>query len=336
LENLFMKKTLVALAVLAASGASFAQATITGSYVFGWTNSTTSAGAVSSGLSTDTAAIQFGATEDLGNGLKASAQVSFGGANRGSSVTGENAFVQLAGGFGTVKAGAMESGQAYDVNSGVGAPTYGFDGAVFNTNVTNDSVTYTLPAFGALSVSAGYADYSSTLTNNAVTGTNATGQAGANGNDYGTAAASRSTNVAMAYAAGGLAARGKYIMYANQDATTNSATNRYLLDVSYDFGVAKVGLGYAQTAYNAGKEASTQTELDVAVPFGALTAGFAWANNKGGSTSAATFNARTGYTVGLSYALSKRTSLGGAYRSYTVEGTSGANTDYRVLLGHSF
>jgi len=49
-----MKKTLVAMAVLAASGASFAQATLTGSYAFGYATTSSAAGAKSSGLGTDT------------------------------------------------------------------------------------------------------------------------------------------------------------------------------------------------------------------------------------------------------------------------------------------
>ena len=110
-----MKKTLIALAVLTVSGASFAQATITGNYTFGFTSDTDNTGLVKNGLSTDTAAIQFGASEDLGGGLKASAKVSFGGAARGSMVGGEDAYLQLEGGFGKVKMGSMESGTAYDV-----------------------------------------------------------------------------------------------------------------------------------------------------------------------------------------------------------------------------
>jgi predicted porin len=315
-----MKKTLVAAAILAASGASFAQATITGNYTFGWTNNTTPAGLVSSGLSTDTAAVQFAATEDLGGGMTAAAQVSFGGGARGKTLGGENAFVQIAGGFGKIKMGAMEAGVAYDVNSGVGAPGYGMDGAVLAANVTNDSVTYTLPAFGAASVSLGYADYSATPIT-----------AGDYGNDAGTAGSQRSVNVTGSYAAGALAARARYQSYGNQEVSATSSTSRQYIDASYDLGAVKVGFGFAQTQYNGGKENATQSQVDVAAPLGALTIGASWANSKGGNAAA-----KTGYQLGASYALSKRTSINPAYRNWTTDGVSGNNSDYRVLVSHSF
>ena len=332
LENFYMKKTLVAAAILAASGASFAQATITGSYVFGWTN-TTVGSAVSSGLSTDTAAVQFAASEDLGGGMKADAKVSFGGAMRGSKVGGEDAFVQLSGGFGRIKAGSMEAGTAYDVNSGVGAPIYGFDGNVFANNVTNDSVTYYMPAFGPATVSVGYADYSDKANNtvNGPTGTAIIGQAGANGNDAGTSGSARSVNVTAAVAAGPLSGRARYQMYQNQDASATSSASRYYIDAAYDMGAVKVGFGYAVSQYNGDKESANQAEVDVSAPIGALTVGAGWAQAKGGA--AAT---RTGLSVGVSYALSKRTSIGAAYRTLTINDVADKTNDYRVLLGHSF
>ncbi|MEY3782232.1 MAG: hypothetical protein RIS97_410, partial [Pseudomonadota bacterium] len=78
-----MKKTLLALAVVAASGAAFAQsATLSGSYAFGYQSATSAAGVRTAGIGTDTAAIALVATEDLGGGLKATAKVSLGGMMR--------------------------------------------------------------------------------------------------------------------------------------------------------------------------------------------------------------------------------------------------------------
>jgi predicted porin len=74
-RDIHMKKTLVALAVLAASGASFAQATITGTYAFGYASTTGGGVAASSGLGTDTADINFAASENLGGGMTASAKM---------------------------------------------------------------------------------------------------------------------------------------------------------------------------------------------------------------------------------------------------------------------
>jgi len=320
-----MKKTLVAVAILAASGASFAQATITGNYTFGFTSDKAAGGGTSDGLHTDTANVQFGASEDLGGGLKAVAQVSIASAARGKTVGGEDAFLQLTGGFGKVKMGAMESGTSYDVATPGGG--YGFDGNVYGANVTNDSVTYTLPAFGAVAVSVGYSDYS------AVAAT-----AGDYGNDAGTAASQASVNAAVAYNGGALSAVGKYISYKNQEIASNSKSNRTLARVSYDLGVAQIGLGVATTKYLS-SDASMQTQIGVSAPVGALTLGAKWASAKDfGSTATAATAAtkKSGYNLSADYALSKRTGIGAAAYSWTTDGVDGTNTGFRILVGHSF
>ena len=63
-----MKKTLVALAALAATGA-YAQATITGSINVGYKNSAAGVGSVG-GLKGDRNHLTFTASEDIGNGMK--------------------------------------------------------------------------------------------------------------------------------------------------------------------------------------------------------------------------------------------------------------------------
>jgi hypothetical protein len=321
LENFYMKKTLVAAAILAASGASFAQATITGSYVFGWTSNKTPAGLVSDGLSTDTAAVQFAASEDLGGGTKASAKVSFGGAARGKAVGGEDAYLQLEGGFGKVKMGAVETGMNYDLATpGAG---YGFDGAGYDANVTADTLTYTLPAFGAVSVSAGIADYSATPAT-----------AGDYGWDAG-AGSQSSASLGVAYAGGPLTARLKYSSYRNQELGANPKKNRYYGGVTYALGAANVGLAIGSTTYTT-NDASQQVQLGADAAFGAVTVGGKYFTNK--ETKAVPVNdvKTKGYTLGADYALSKRTSIGAHYRNWTTDGIDGNNTSYRVLVGHAF
>lgn len=90
-----MKKTLLAMAVLAASGASFAQVTISGSLIMGYkaTKSTgtsdvvapgpfvvnrATSGADASGFGVDTSEIDFAIAEDLGGGAKNRGQAGFG------------------------------------------------------------------------------------------------------------------------------------------------------------------------------------------------------------------------------------------------------------------
>ena len=65
-----MKKTLVALAALAATGA-FAQVTMTGEFAYVFQQSTNGTGAQKSGQSVDTSEIYWDAKEDLGGGMRA-------------------------------------------------------------------------------------------------------------------------------------------------------------------------------------------------------------------------------------------------------------------------
>ena len=73
-----MKKSLIALAVLAASGASFAQVSVTGNLTYGYQSTTmaTANGAATTemgGMGAETAKVVFTAKEDLGGGYAATA-----------------------------------------------------------------------------------------------------------------------------------------------------------------------------------------------------------------------------------------------------------------------
>jgi len=123
-----MKKTLVALAALAAT-ASFAQSTvgIIGTLDLGFVNSNTNGGAVTNnvaGNSTATSAVKFIGTEDMGGGLKASFLLEINPnlaasstlntaagyqAYTGTPFNGEQ-WVALSGGFGEVKLGTANAG----------------------------------------------------------------------------------------------------------------------------------------------------------------------------------------------------------------------------------
>ncbi len=88
-----MKKTLIAVAALAATSA-FAQVTITGGYAFGLKNTvtgaTTAAGSdrTAAGLGIDTAEVKFGASEDLGGGMKVDVSMGLNNIQRGATVGG--------------------------------------------------------------------------------------------------------------------------------------------------------------------------------------------------------------------------------------------------------
>ncbi|MFM2036184.1 MAG: hypothetical protein RL459_1449 [Pseudomonadota bacterium] len=311
-----MKKTLVALAVLAASGASFAQATLTGAYAFGYETQTT-AGVKKGGIGTDTAAISVAASEDLGGGLKASAKVSLGGMNRDGAGTGEDATLSLAGGFGTISAGTVESAGNGTVGvASAGAPGYDLQGRVYSANANIDTLKYTTNEMSGFKFSVGYVDRGTT-----------TGS-GLNAGTEGAASAQPSWTVGAAYAAGAIAATADYSSWTRQSIGANDT--RYRLAASYDLGVAKVGAGYS-SATNTADVTTTETAFGVAAPLGALTVGAQYGTSKKSDSS----KDSKGYTLGASYALSKRTSVGASYFSYDTL-TANDNTGFRVLVGHSF
>jgi hypothetical protein len=109
-----MKKNLIAIAALALTGSAFAQVTITGNVIMGYKASTTSAAdtvdkgitqAIAGGnngngngslggFGIDTTVINFAATEDLGGGYTAAAELGFDGMNR-AGVAGNDTAIKL-------------------------------------------------------------------------------------------------------------------------------------------------------------------------------------------------------------------------------------------------
>jgi hypothetical protein len=343
-----MKKTLIALAVLAASGASFAQATITGNYTFGYVQTSGGSAATKSGLGTDTAAVQFGASEDLGGGLKASAKVSIANANRDGAVTGEDAFVNLTGGFGSLTMGTVESANGLLAIGSSGASGIGMDGPVLGGSSNIDVISYGLPLGNGLTLGLSYVDRGAAAT---VAGTSSAGT-GLGVGSSGAAGAQTSYTAGVTYAAGPLAAKLDFTnwnRFNDTDITQNVSgalvsggaaaayKNRYRLSAGYDFGVARLSGGYANINAEVANTSITATEtlLGVKVPMGALTIGLDFAQ--------ATYTGKTdanGYSLGVSYALSKRTSVSSSYASWKA--AAAANTavensnKFRVYVSHSF
>ena len=315
-----MKKTLLALAVLAASGAAFAQsATLSGSFVYGY-QSTKVGGATTAGIGTDTAAIALVATEDLGGGLKATAKVSLGGMMRDGAGTGEDAFVSLAGGFGTISMGAVESDDGLS-RAYAGAPVIGLDGKVHGANSNIDYVSYTTPQLApGLTVGVSYVDRGTTVGTGLAAGTT------------GPAAAQPSITGNVTYGAGPISARFDVTSWTRQgaaDVTSNTIKNRFRVSGNYDLGMAKIGLGYSSLKRTTGTTAK-QTEIGVSAPLGATTVGLVYEKfvNSGVTTS--------GVTFGAQYNLSKRTNVSAGYAQWKKDGATTTDNSFRVLVGHSF
>jgi len=294
-----MKKTLVALAVLAASGASFAQVALTGQIGFGIQTSSDKTGATAGGLGLSDSNLVFTASEDLGGGTKVTAQLKLDGMSR-KSVNGGDEFVSIAGGFGTVKMGLAE----YDVDlpdqfgTFMGGTTLGGRNNYNDSERRADFVNYST-SFGAFGVSVQHMEAE------AAQGIGA-GGAGSK--------TQRLNTIAGSYAAGPLTVKADYSAYDNKDATIgNFYDNRTTLGGNYDLGVVKLGLGVQSMKYTV-QGSALDTFVGVTVPVGALAVGVDFMNTKWSDTG----NDGTSTSWGIQgvYSLSKLTNIRVRYASY--------------------
>jgi predicted porin len=231
LENFEMKKTLVAVAALVATGA-FAQVSITGLL-----ESTYNLNGAKKGMQpglNGNSEFRLGGSEDLGNGMKANFLHSFvQNHNVGGTPASYQSFVGLSGDFGTVRLG-----QVWAPITLVGFTHDAMGGAAVSGNLVADvvqnsnSITYDSPSFAGVSLS--------------VQGSNQT-------------AATESTGYSLSYAAGGFSAG-----YGSH--TLGTAKARTLMGASYDFGMAKV---FVSSLTQSG--ATDATGYGVSVPMGAAT-----------------------------------------------------------------
>jgi hypothetical protein len=134
-----MKKNLLVIAAIAASGATFAQVKITGTYAAGY-QVDSAPGNDRSGLGVDTSLVTFTASEDLGGGMKATAIMSIDGLTR-AGVSGGDSSLNLSGNFGGL---TLETRKAPDFLSDDWVP---MDERVFSKKMLSDAVSYRTPTF---------------------------------------------------------------------------------------------------------------------------------------------------------------------------------------------
>jgi predicted porin len=357
-----MKKSLVALAVLASAGGAFAQSTVTlsGTYSFGFASNkgSTFAGNVEtavkgSGFGTDTAAIKLAAVEDLGGGLKLAASVTAANLSRGSAVVGEDARMDLSGGFGKLTLATLESGTGIRPLSQVGAPVFNLEGEVFNPASNIDLIGYQSASFGGLSFGLGYSDRGArTVPANTATGTVSVPASGT-GLGLGTtgdASAQPSLTPNVSYSNGPISARLDVTVWTRKESAavaSNKNNNRFRLSGNYDLGVVKLGAGISQQRQVAVAGVVTkQTEfgLGVAAPLGPVTVGAYYANQKTTGTAASApanfLGKKDGFTVGAQYDLSKRTNITSNFATWKHKDTNGnkvaSGNHFEVLMNHNF
>jgi len=313
LEKIEMKKTLVAVAALAAVSGAIADVTITGLVESSYVNNKTTRG-LSTGQNGGSE-VRFGGSEDLGNGLKATFQYTIisnmgvepaaASSSSGTALTtanggvnSYNSHVGLAGDFGSFKLGNQFT--PYFL-AGAATAAWGFSADSNNATAAsvrlNNSITYSTPSISGFTL--------------AVQGD------GANTN----------TSYSLTYAAGGLTG-----VYAYNKGSTNS-TDTTLVGLSYDLGMAKLFLHTANGYLNSTRSKAA-TEAGVSIPMGAATliASTASRNISGEKQIS---------NVGITYDLGKRTK---AYYMNTVNGvaptantalTAGSVTNI-LGISHSF
>jgi len=337
-----MKKSLIALAVLAASGATMAQSSVTlygiadayvGSVKDGLTvlsaNPASKTVVNSSGLSTSRWGVR--GTEDLGGGMKAmfnleqGYKLDDGAAGNTSKQFDRQAWVGLSSDYGTVKLGRTTT--AYE---GLRALTNHL--ADTNLNVTNDvfkaaggdhinrfdnMIQYTTPKWGAFSAGI---DYS--FGENKTATTSATNKMSLH------ALYAPTKALVLGYA------------YLLDEGATGLDTDYHLFAGSYDFGSFKITGGYNLGERDSNGTEDTEYQVGVSVPFGATALYLGYASAETETAAGVTTEKASGFAGVLTYNLSKRTTMYVGAKSVTEKTGAGVKvgklTQTSVGVRHAF
>lgn len=367
-----MKKTLIALAAVAATGAAMAQSSVTiyGVVDVGFTSinnsgvgSTDNTGLTSSNMTTNR--LGFRGTEDLGGGLKAKFEVEtslVADAPAASSIGDRGAWVGLSGGFGEIRLGREYSTTFWSgflfspfgaggVGNGFGVANrvlaYNATGQVTNAAIwNNNSITYSTPRISGFQ---GHAQY----VFDEVAGANNAG---------------RSMGLRLNYSGGPLSAE---LAYSDTDGgatvattpvlalTTSAAHKSVVGGVAYDFGVARVMANFGQEkasvqATGASIAKLTNYEIGVVAPVGPGRLRASYNQTKVDVTALAVDPKISKFALGYIYDLSKRTAVYATVASLknknnptaannlalggpaTTAAPNGRSTGYNIGISHTF
>ena len=325
-----MKKSLVALAVLAVSGAAIAQSTVTlyGRADINITKLKGSSAQITDGSANGPGASRLGVrgVEDLGGGLKAAFLVEAGFNMDANSGTGtllgsRNSYVDLIGGFGTIRAGRhlnnalLQTGtfSAFGTDYGLasGSNILSIEGARYN-----NAISYISPVFSGMSVML------TTATKEANTyEVESLSTAGVSRAAVGAKKSPMSGRIS--YAAGPINAG---LAYTKDGRAGPKALTQ--MGASYDFGVAKVLGAYETNANQVGGKSAYSFGLTA--PLGAATLRATFGKDRNGAAADVTQAA-----FGTDYALSKRTALYALYAQTKADGAA-SKTQVTFGVGHNF
>lgn len=325
-----MKKSLIAIAVIAAAGAASAQSNVT---LYGvadvWVGKTKNGDAEMGSGGLAASRLGFIGTEDLGGGLKAhfNFEQSISLDNGAASGFDRQANVGFSGGFGTVKLGRSFTALD-DIH---GAANSGFDSALSATSPvwtsysysSSSQVYYATPDMGGFSGALGF-------------------------NLKGDQAANDITSVHLKYNNGPVYAGVAY--QEDNTALAGKSVKHTLLNASYDLGMATVKASYRNVknpftvvgGVNVGdvfiNPKATEYQLGVDYPVSSaltLSAGFAKSETKA-SNGVRTGKSRNsvGYGLAAGYTLSKRTMM---YGGFNASKTNGVRDNFVAAgVNHSF
>lgn len=336
-----MKKSLIALAVLAASGASFAQSSVTAYGLAdiwfgsvrtddGKGNTLTQTKLDSGGVNTSRWGLK--GSEDLGGGLKANFvleqgfNLDSGAGNVAGQAFSRYAYVGFSGGFGEIKLG--KTGTAYDDVQGASDAV--FDSALSpQTHVMLSAMNYTwnpantiyyqAPTFSGFSGAFSYS-----------LGENKTAAKDA----------SSITSLNLTYGAGPVAAQFGYQVEKDQAFSEDTKYTR--LGGSYNFGVATAKLTYGKVVsvgHANGFDAS-EWQIGADVPVSpALTLSVSYAKSDDDNPAGFYEESRKGWGLAGAYTLSKRTFVYAGYttNSFSQQGASDSKLDILAVgVQHKF
>lgn len=354
-----MKKSLIALAVLASTGAAMAQSSVTlyGIIDLSLQSSKDEIGAGSSAAAVRKTTMESGnvstsrfglkGSEDLGGGLKANFVLENGftadnGAQKSAGkLFDRSAWVGLSGGFGEIRLGndytARDdiNGNAHPVFDSAFSPD-AFIASGYNSN-PNNQIKYLTPNFSGFSGTVSYALGENKTATSSAKGVSAVNVQYAAGPVY----------VGLAYQEDKLSLTPAFIT-ANPTAISASGQARLvgltskdtLLNATYDLGVAKLLGSYRDTknSFN-GYDKEKTAQIGVDVPVGAalvVSAGYAHTTGKTAGDADAKGN---GFGLGAMYSLSKRTSIytGLNFSKVKQDGQEDLKSDrFAVGVRHSF
>ncbi|MGQ3002771.1 MAG: porin [Hydrogenophaga sp.] len=326
-----MKKSLMALAVLACTGSAMAQTNVT---LYGRIDASLGATKLN-GVSTtqlysgNLTNSRWGmrGSEDLGGGLKALFQLETAfNADDGTGAAGfsRQSWVGLSGGFGSVRMGKADSiykdifdlGNTYNIsadsqfNSAVEAYRAGLAAYVARPN---NQIRYDSPSFGGFSAGLTYAL------------------------DEDVAGTPKVTAIGARYRAGNLD-----LGVAHQDEDQPLLVNdrqHTTVGATYNFGPARLSAQY-QNVKAGDNRKDNEMALGVSVPLGNLELTAGYSRSKAKNAAGATSGKGAAFALAATYAMSKRTRVYGGYLDGETENAAGVTTrDYRLYavgIRHDF